>query len=529
MILISAIRLLVVKVSVLGLLAISPLPLSASTSDDGRLTLGAGHGCVLRQDRTIACWGRNDHGQAAAPAGTFKYVSAGSYHTCAVRMDGKLACWGHNDYGQSGTLHLTARYQQVTGGGFHTCALSEDTYPLVTCWGRNTEGQTSPPYAGLALAKVSAASWSTCGIQMMSTIPGSDPVYEGPLICWGENNGSIAFPGPGYWYTDLSMGFRNGCARMEYSIPEQNNVHCWGAPHPGGNYGEASAPTGYFLEIATGEFHNCGVRADGTLHCWGNNASGEATPPAGNAFARVATGRGFSCAMRQNDSMICWGRNENWNVRTYALAPVTVPAGTVGVEYSTNVFMSEANPGGPPTGYPAYNQTFRLASGSLPPGLVMEKVHGWPDGILLKGIPTTAGRYTFTLRGREEIGFEASRRYTVNIENVRVTGGHLPPRLVVVPSSGVPQRSLQPMSRPDEPRSKPATNWCFVCWLRHKLIGPVTGTARGYVRETVSAPLILPRKSKPKHPKDTAGMPSPMGQAPSKKGPSANRRAQTSP
>jgi hypothetical protein len=55
----------------------------------------------VQTDGTVACWGRNDTGQASPPGGTFTQVSAGAAHSCGVRTDGTLACWGANDTGQA--------------------------------------------------------------------------------------------------------------------------------------------------------------------------------------------------------------------------------------------------------------------------------------------------------------------------------------------------------------------------------------------------------------------------------------------
>jgi hypothetical protein len=55
----------------------------------------------MRPNGTLACWGRNDYGQATPSAGTFKQVSAGEWYTCGVKTGGKAACWGDNTYGQA--------------------------------------------------------------------------------------------------------------------------------------------------------------------------------------------------------------------------------------------------------------------------------------------------------------------------------------------------------------------------------------------------------------------------------------------
>ena len=65
------------------------------------LSVGHFHTCGIRTDGTLACWGRNDSGQANPPAGTFTQVSAGGFHTCGLRTDGMLACWGDNTFNQA--------------------------------------------------------------------------------------------------------------------------------------------------------------------------------------------------------------------------------------------------------------------------------------------------------------------------------------------------------------------------------------------------------------------------------------------
>jgi hypothetical protein len=42
----------------------------------GRLSAGGLHTCVVRTDNTVACWGWNEHGQAAPPVGTFISIRA---------------------------------------------------------------------------------------------------------------------------------------------------------------------------------------------------------------------------------------------------------------------------------------------------------------------------------------------------------------------------------------------------------------------------------------------------------------------
>ena len=66
-----------------------------------QLSAGGQHGCGLRTNGTVVCWGDNSAGQSSAPTGTFSEISAGYLHTCGVRTNGVIECWGDNQNGQA--------------------------------------------------------------------------------------------------------------------------------------------------------------------------------------------------------------------------------------------------------------------------------------------------------------------------------------------------------------------------------------------------------------------------------------------
>ncbi|HIA03095.1 MAG TPA: hypothetical protein EYN66_14515, partial [Myxococcales bacterium] len=45
--------------------------------------------------------------------------------------------------------------------------------------------------------------------------------------------------------------------------------------------GQISPPTGTFINIAVAPAgnHGCGVKEDGYVECWGNDSSGQSSPP----------------------------------------------------------------------------------------------------------------------------------------------------------------------------------------------------------------------------------------------------------
>ena len=136
------------------------------------------HTCVLFQNTSVACWGKNVNGQlglgfTSAFSSTPLLIpnmsdvvalGTGYEHTCALFQNTSVACWGSNQFGQLGlgtfnnspTPKLVPNLLNVRDialGDSHTCVLFHNT--LVACWGYNINGQlgldnlisqTSPTY-----------------------------------------------------------------------------------------------------------------------------------------------------------------------------------------------------------------------------------------------------------------------------------------------------------------------------------------------------------------------------------------------
>lgn len=93
--------------------------------------------------------------------------------------------------------------------------------------------------------------------------------------------------------TEVAAGAGHSCA-----LKSDGTVACFG----GNANGAATPPAGTFKQISAGTHYTCGVRTDSTLACWGVIAM----PPAG-AFTEVAAGAYHACAIQVGGGITCWG------------------------------------------------------------------------------------------------------------------------------------------------------------------------------------------------------------------------------
>ena len=108
------------------------------------ISAGSAHSLALRRDGRIACWGRNDEGQAppAGIDGDFVAIAAEGWHSLALRGDGGFACWGRNDEGQAPPGGVDGDFVAIAAGDAHSLALRRDG--RIACWGRNDDGEAPP-------------------------------------------------------------------------------------------------------------------------------------------------------------------------------------------------------------------------------------------------------------------------------------------------------------------------------------------------------------------------------------------------
>lgn len=292
-------------------------------SDAIHVAAGRNHTCVVREDRTVACWGKNAEGQLGtgdlAPSETPRTVPgltgvasivAGGSHACALGEDRTVRCWGSNSHGQIGNgesgpglvvatpvlVTGTDRVVALSAGANHTCAVLADG--AVACWGANEEGQagaatvgagahlaTPTLVPGVTGATAIASGWlHTCAIARRASA-------DGAVLCWGDNSHgqlgnasteSSSEPVRTYFITGATLL----AAGRDHTCAVDGAVLCWGA-NERGQIGNGRSATVHIEDVpisvsdishptalAAGEQFSCAALPTGVVKCWGDAAAG---------------------------------------------------------------------------------------------------------------------------------------------------------------------------------------------------------------------------------------------------------------
>ena len=317
-------------------------------------------------------------------------VAAGSEHTCTLNIEGKVFCWGRKSVGQLGdgvTSNTVINYPatvktditsdppidltnivQIASHSSHTCALSR--HGAVFCWGKGTHGQlgNNANISSNLPVKVVAQGGATDSlagiIQIATGLEHSCALnLEGEVFCWGSGASGqrgdntttsiINYPvkvvidsagTPINNITQVVAGSSHTCA-----LNNSGNVFCWGAWDDGAlgiglgvAVGDSILPVSVVeslgsqsllsnvTQISAGYRHNCALKTDSTLVCWGlgvngqlgNNAKvirhapvtvvsgdGETSPLTNIIY--VAAGGSHTCALNDIGNIYCWGEGSD--------------------------------------------------------------------------------------------------------------------------------------------------------------------------------------------------------------------------
>ena len=119
-------------------------------------------------------------------------------------------------------------------------------------------------------------------------------------------------------FVQVSVGLFHSCG-----LRADGSIVCWGVSGEDERRVEATglidSPPGTFSQISAGDLHSCALRRDGTVECWGGMPVEDDMPPEAKAmmeamlappegrFISVSAGFQFSCGVRTDNTAECWG------------------------------------------------------------------------------------------------------------------------------------------------------------------------------------------------------------------------------
>ena len=286
-------------------------------------------------------------------------IAAGSNRdSCSVSGSGSVYCWGRNYYGELGNnttigswvpvqvfglggLGYLTDMIQADGGVSNACAVKSDG--TVYCWGYNGSG-----ILGNGTTTDSKVPVQVLGVGGSGYLTGVEHVFLGDShVCSLKSDGTVWCWGSNAVYGQLG----NNTTTNSYTPVQVKGV--------GGSGFLAGVE-----QVTAGIAHNCAVKSDGTVYCWGRNYYGElGNNSTTTSYVPVqvvgAGGAGYltdvdqisgqgshSCAVKTDGTIWCWGYNYYGNLGNNSNTDSKVPVQVLGVGgsgYLTGVIQSAGN------------------------------------------------------------------------------------------------------------------------------------------------------------------------------------------
>ncbi|NLF11917.1 MAG: hypothetical protein GX597_09015 [Anaerolineaceae bacterium] len=128
------------------------------------------------------------------------------------------------------------------------------------------------------------------------------------LLAWWPGAARADEPAPARVLPEtLSAGIYHTCG-----LRADGSVACWGNNVNGQAPASVGEP-GDYVQVSAGGYHTCGLRGDGSVGCWGNNDDDQAPASVGDAgdYVQVSAGLYHTCGVRPDGRVACWGNNDD--------------------------------------------------------------------------------------------------------------------------------------------------------------------------------------------------------------------------
>ena len=194
-----------------------------------QISAGKNHNLVIKNDNTVAAWGKNHYGQCNVPSslGPCKAISAGRNYSVALKNDGSVVAWGYNNHGQ--------------------------------CLGTDSEGyviNTPEVSTGTQLAQID-------GIPLTNIIAIAAGVAH--TVCLTDTGKVLCFGAGG-----KIREYSTDADKQQCEVPSLLNTDIYPC-----------------VAIAAGDYHTVALQSNGNVHLWGRWNGGLNTPECWNFYGRA--------------------------------------------------------------------------------------------------------------------------------------------------------------------------------------------------------------------------------------------------
>lgn len=311
--------------------------LVAGLDDAVHVASGQTHSCAIRRTGEVVCWGLRYAGLDSEPAsrrqssrpvaidgvGGAVELALGALFSCARLEEGGVRCWGSAQYGTSysftepttmegleGAVQIVASgaalLARTSEGRVVRCGLRERRARRASCWDLVNGGARDMALGGTQLG-------DACVLDA-----------RGRFVCFeGLDPGRPTPRRAGTAFEAVSLGRHHICALRA------GRVFCWGGPSDdlvvetavriNANRRPASMNIDGVVQLSAGAVHQCALREDGAVLCWGDNGVGQlaATRPNEGSTGYVeglddAIAVSGTCAIREGGTIRCWGSTNDW-------------------------------------------------------------------------------------------------------------------------------------------------------------------------------------------------------------------------
>ncbi len=292
---------------------------------------GGGFTCALTKTGAVKCWGENTANQIADGTKTVRKtpvdingletgvvaITTGSEHACVLLENGSVKCWGKNLYGRTGTelttrlvpeptdvAGLTSGVKMISAGYEHTCAINKSN--ILQCWGSNSSGELGigsdskkMSFEPIDVINLTGTIFISAGFKKSCAV-----INTGAVKCWGWSGLNEFSSSP----TDII-----GAAKD-------------------------------IISVTSGTMHSCALTNNGAVKCWGTNEKGElgnsrfkesyrAVDVEGLPAAAIAisANNSYVCALLSNGEVWCWGGNSSGQLGNGTTEDSVVPVKVIGI------------------------------------------------------------------------------------------------------------------------------------------------------------------------------------------------------